>query len=73
MAKRNFNIINILKSPDPDSEDCIAVCRYMLQQLPDPPHELYIIGYSYGATVAASVLEQVPQVGGGVCGQRGDV
>lgn len=63
VAKRNFNIFNVLTSPEPDPEDLVAVCDYMLQKLPDPPTELYLVGYSYGATVAASALQQVPQVG----------
>lgn len=63
VAKRNFNIFNVLTSPDPDSEDLVAICDYVLQKLPNPPQELYLIGYSYGATVAASALQQVPQVG----------
>jgi pimeloyl-ACP methyl ester carboxylesterase len=62
VAKRNFNIFNVLTSPEPDPEDLVSVCDYVLQKLPDPPTELYLVGYSYGATVAASALQQVPQV-----------
>jgi hypothetical protein len=62
VAKRNFNLFNVLTSPDPDSQDLVAVCDYVLEKLPNPPQELYLIGYSYGATVAASALQQVPQV-----------
>lgn len=62
VAKRNFNLFNVLTSPEPDSEDLVAVCQYVLQQLPDPPRELFLVGYSYGATVAASALQQVHQV-----------
>lgn len=64
VAKRNFNLFNVLTSPDPDSQDLVAVCDYVLEKLPNPPQELYLIGYSYGATVAASALQQVPQVVG---------
>lgn len=62
VAKRNFNLFNVLTSPDPDSQDLVAVCDYVLEKLPNPPQELYLIGYSYGATVAASALQQMPQV-----------
>lgn len=62
VAKRNFNLFNVLTSPEPDGEDLVAVCQYVMQQLPDPPTELFLVGYSYGATVAASALQQVPQV-----------
>jgi pimeloyl-ACP methyl ester carboxylesterase len=63
VAKRNFNLFSVLTSPDPDSEDLVAVCDFVLEKLPSPPQELFLIGYSYGATVAASALQQVPQVG----------
>lgn len=62
VAKRNFNLFNVLTSPDPDSQDLVAVCDYVLEKLPNPPQELFLVGYSYGATVAASALQQVPQV-----------
>jgi pimeloyl-ACP methyl ester carboxylesterase len=74
VAKRNFNLLNMLTAPEADPQDLVAVCDYVLKQLPDPPLELFLVGYSYGSTVAASALQQVPEVGPGgggaslVCG-----
>lgn len=34
-----------------------------LLQLPNGPKELVVIGYSYGACVAANLMEHVPEVG----------
>lgn len=62
VAKRTFNPIKVLTSPEPDGQDLVEVCQYVLQQLPDPPTELFLVGYSYGATIAAAALQQVPQV-----------
>eukprot|EP00879_Flechtneria_rotunda_P004071 GHRR01004316.1.p1 GENE.GHRR01004316.1~~GHRR01004316.1.p1 ORF type:complete len:244 (+),score=74.28 GHRR01004316.1:131-862(+) len=49
---------------DPDVQDMVAVCQYILSQVADPPTELYVIGYSYGACVAANSMELVPQIVG---------
>jgi pimeloyl-ACP methyl ester carboxylesterase len=75
VAKRNWNVLNMLTAPEADPQDLVAVCDYVLKQLPDPPLELFLVGYSYGSTVAASALQQVPEVGvgggGGVPGWFG--
>jgi alpha/beta superfamily hydrolase len=49
---------------EPDVEDMLAVCQYVTTQLQDAPIELFMIGYSYGACVAANSLAQLPQVVG---------
>jgi hypothetical protein len=40
----------------------VELCQHVLTQLPNPPTELFFVSYSYGSTVAASALAQVPQV-----------
>eukprot|EP00775_Hariotina_reticulata_P008199 gene8198-8390_t len=49
---------------EPDVDDLLAVCQYVTTQLQNAPVELFMIGYSYGACVAANSLAQVPQVVG---------
>jgi alpha/beta superfamily hydrolase len=39
----------------------LMVAQHMLQ-LPNGPQELVVIGYSYGACIAANLMEHVPQV-----------
>ncbi|KAF6259423.1 Alpha/Beta hydrolase protein [Scenedesmus sp. NREL 46B-D3] len=46
---------------DPDVQDMLAVAQHMLQ-LPNGPQELVVIGYSYGACIAAHLMEHLPQV-----------
>ncbi|WIA30659.1 hypothetical protein OEZ86_000733 [Tetradesmus obliquus] len=46
---------------DPDIQDMLLVAQHLLQ-LPNGPKELVVIGYSYGACVAANLMEHVPEV-----------
>lgn len=49
---------------DPDVQDMVAVTQHVLTNTAQPPKELYIVGYSYGACVAANSLARVPEVVG---------
>jgi alpha/beta superfamily hydrolase len=42
--------------------ETLDVTRHVLQQLGPGPKRLYIIGYSYGACIAAHVMAHVPEV-----------
>jgi dienelactone hydrolase len=42
-------------------QDMLMVAEHLLQ-LPNGPQELVVIGYSYGACIAANLMEHVPQV-----------
>jgi dienelactone hydrolase len=44
----------------------LLVAEHLLQ-LPNGPQELVVIGYSYGACIAANLMEHVPQVGRAAC------
>lgn len=62
-AKRmSFNPLALLSAPEADPQDLVAVCQHVLAQRDSPVGELHLVGYSYGATVAASALAQLPQV-----------